>query len=252
MVAASTATIATNHGEGERGTDMKADGIILVHGGMHTAACWALVEPMLTLPSRAVDLPGRGSRPAELSHVTLDDCVAAVLEEADSAGFARFALVGHSLGGATISEVAYRHGERITNLVYVGAIVPPAGSSAATVMIGQDVSATDPFVVSDDFAKPAFGNDLSEEQWAAHAASLVPDAPGIMNGVISGLPAGIPITYVNMSDDVPVPPALADQMATNLGPDIERRTIKAGHTVMVSQPRALADIINASLASSQT
>jgi hypothetical protein len=88
MVAASTATIATNHGEGERGTDMKADGIILVHGGMHTAACWALVEPMLTLPSRAVDLPGRGSRPAELSHVTLDDCVAAVLEEADSAGFA--------------------------------------------------------------------------------------------------------------------------------------------------------------------
>jgi pimeloyl-ACP methyl ester carboxylesterase len=180
--------------------------------------------------------------------VGLDDCVAAVLDEADSAGFQRFALVGHSLGGATITETAYRHGGRITDLVYVGAIVPPAGSSAATVMIGQDVSATEPFVVSDEFAKPAFGNDLTEEQWAVHAASLVPDAPGIMNGVISGLPSGIPVTYVNMSEDVPVPPALAEQMAANLGPDVERRTIVAGHTVMVSQPKALADIINAAVA----
>jgi len=227
---------------------MAADGIILVHGGMHTGACWALVEPLLDLPVRAVDLPGRGSRPAELSEVGLDDCVAAVLDEADSAGFERFALVGHSLGGVTITETAYRHGERITNLVYVGAIVPPAGSSAATVMIGQDVSATEPFVVSDDFAKPAFGNDLTEEQWAAHAASLVPDAPGIMNGVISGLPSGIPVSYVNMSEDVPVPPALAEQMAANLGADVARRTLHAGHTVMVSQPKALADIINATVA----
>ena len=227
---------------------MSADGIILVHGGMHTAACWALVEPLLKLPVRAVDLPGRGSRPAELSKVSLDDCVAAVLDEADSAGFAEFALVAHSLGGVTITETAYRHGERITHLVYVGAIVPPAGSSAATVMIGQDVSQEDPFVVSEEFAKSAFGNDLSEEQWAVHAASLVPDAPGIMNGVISGLPSGIPVTYVNMSDDVPVPPALAEQMAANLGSDVERVTLQAGHTVMVSQPKALADVINEAIA----
>ena len=134
-------------------------------------------------------------------------------------------------------------------LVYVGAIVPPAGSSAAKVMVGEDVSKTDPFVVSEEFAKAAFGNDLSEEQWGSHAASLVPDAPGIMNGVISGLPSGIPVTYVNMTDDVPVPPALAEQMAANLGTGVERRTIEAGHTVMVSQPRALADIINAAVAS---
>lgn len=231
---------------------MSADGIILVHGGMHTAACWALVEPLLDLPVRAVDLPGRGSRPAELSEVSLDDCVAAVLEEADAAGFATFALVAHSLGGVTISETAYRHGERITQLVYVGAIVPPAGSSAATVMIGQDVSQDDPFVVSEEFARPAFGNDLTEEQWIAHAASLVPDAPGIMNGVITGLPSGIPVTYVNMSDDVPVPPALAEQMVANLGSDAVRVTLHAGHTVMVSQPQALADVINAAIDSDRS
>ena len=114
-------------------------------------------------------------------------------------------------------------------------------------MIGQDVSRDDPFVVSEEFAKAAFGNDLTEEQWVAHAASLVPDAPGIMNGVITGLPSGIPVTYVNMSDDVPVPPALAEQMAANLGNDVVRVTLHAGHTVMVSQPEALADVINAAV-----
>ena len=66
---------------------------------MHHPLSTALVEPLLDLPVRAVDLPGRGSRPAELSEVGLDDCVAAVLDEADSAGFKRFALVGHSVGG---------------------------------------------------------------------------------------------------------------------------------------------------------
>ena len=65
-----------------------------------------------------------------------------------------------------------------------------------------------------------------------------------MNARLSGYPSGVPVTYVNMSEDVPVPPALAEQMAANLGPDVQRRTIDAGHTVMVSQPQALADIIN--------
>ena len=104
-------------------------------------------------------------------------------------------------------------------------------------MIGSDVSDTDPFVISDEFAKAASRNDLSGEQWVAHAASLGSDAPGIMS-VISGLPSGIPVTYVNMTDDVPVPTELAEQMAANLGADVERRTIHAGHTVMVSQPKA--------------
>ena len=56
--------------------------------------------------------------------------------------------------------------------------------------------------------------------------------------------SGIPITYVNMTRDVPVPPALAEQMAANLGAGVRRQTIDAGHTVMVSQPKALAEIIN--------
>jgi pimeloyl-ACP methyl ester carboxylesterase len=221
---------------------MASDGIILVHGGTHTSACWEYLLPLLDGPARAVDLPGRGSRPADLSRVTLADCVEAVIDEADSARFSRFALVGHSLGGVSITETAYLHPGRISHLVYVGALVPPPGSSASILMTGGQLEAMTP--MSEDRAKALFGNDLTEEQWAHHFESIVPDAVGIMNAHLSGYPSDIAITYVNMTQDVPVPPALADQMAANLGPGVERRTIDAGHTVMVSQPSQLAAIIN--------
>jgi pimeloyl-ACP methyl ester carboxylesterase len=221
---------------------MAGDGVILVHGGLHTSRCWEYLLPLLDVPARAVDLPGRGSRPADLSRVALADCVAAVIDEADEAKFTSFALVGHSLGGVTITETAYLHATRVSRLVYVGALVPPPGSSSSILMTGGQLEAMTP--MAEETAKTLFGNDLTEEQWAHHFEGIVPDAVGIMNAQLSGYPTGIPITYVNMSADVPVPPALADQMAGNLGPRVERRTIEAGHTVMVSQPKKLAAIIN--------
>jgi pimeloyl-ACP methyl ester carboxylesterase len=225
---------------------MTPDGIILVHGGGHTSACWEPVLALLDLPAKAIDLPGRGSRPADLSRIGLDDCVGAVIDESDAAGYLRPALVGHSLAGVTITETAYRYPERIAQLVYVGALVPPLGSSASILMTGADMDGT--VEIPEDRARALFGNDLTDEQWVEHARSLVPDAIGIMNARLSGYPVGIPITYINMTRDVPVPPALADQMAANLGPEVQRQTIDAGHTVMVSQPKALAEIINNSMA----
>lgn len=227
----------------------QAHGTILVHGGLHSAACWTQLVPLLDPPVRAVDLPGRGGRPAPLDQVTLEDCVHAVLEEADAAGFERFALVGHSLGGVTITETAYRHPERVSRLVYVGALVPGPGSSASILMTGADRDLTAPMEpMEDGLARAMFGNDLTDEQWAAHAAELVADAPALMNARLSGYPSDIPILYVHMDRDVPVPPSLADQMAANLGPGVTRRSIDAGHSVMVSQPRALADLVNTWLA----
>ncbi len=222
------------------------DGIILVHGGLHSSSCWSDLVPLLHFDVRAVDLPGRGSRPADLAAVKLDDCVGAVLEEADRAGFGRFALVGHSLGGVTITETGYRNPGQVTHLVYVGALVPPPGSNASQVMMGHDLESPDGILhpMEESAAKALFGNDLTDEQWARAAAGLVPDAAAIMNATLSGYPRGIPITYVNMTADVPVPPPVAEQMASNLGEGVDRRTIDAGHTVMVSQPAALAAIIN--------
>ncbi|MGE4605761.1 MAG: alpha/beta fold hydrolase, partial [Myxococcota bacterium] len=53
---------------------------ILVHGGAHGAWCWERMSPHLVGAVVALDLPGRGSRPASLEAITVDDWVDAVVE----------------------------------------------------------------------------------------------------------------------------------------------------------------------------
>src|SRR5438874_2380109 len=61
---------------------MSIDGVVLVHGGYHGAWCWDAVVALLDRPCAAVDLPGRGARPAVGQLVTLASCVDAVLADA--------------------------------------------------------------------------------------------------------------------------------------------------------------------------
>lgn len=223
---------------------MSVGGIVLVHGGLNTSACWDSMLAHVEAPVVALDLPGRGSHPAEITEVTLDDCVQAVIDSADQAGFGQFALVGHSLGGVTITETAWRHPERVAQLVYVGALVPAPGASASIAWWGVDMPAGQPVTVDGELAPTLFGNDLSEERWTELWSGFVPDADGLMNARLSGYPDGMPTTYISLTDDVAVPPALAEQMMANLGVHVEHRLLSAGHMAMVSKPQELAAIIN--------
>jgi pimeloyl-ACP methyl ester carboxylesterase len=217
--------------------------LVFVHGGMNSSWCWNPILAAVDGPAAAVDLPGRGRRPADLATVTLADCVDAVIEDADAQGFTRFVLVGHSLGGVTITETAVRHPDRVAALVYVGALVPGPGLSSADVMAGGPLDAMP--VLVEELARALFGTGLDDDAWAEHYAALVPDAPGLMNAPLSGYPTGIPITYVSMTLDQPVPPPLALQFVANLGPGVRHRIITdAGHTVMATHPAVLAGILN--------
>jgi pimeloyl-ACP methyl ester carboxylesterase len=143
----------------------------------------------------------------------------------------------------TITETAVTHPGRVAGLVYVGALVPGPGQSAAELMAGGRLEEMP--VLPEQLARTLFGTGLDDDVWAAHYAGLVPDAPGIMNAKLSGYPTGMAITYVSMTLDQPVPPALAEQMVANLGPSADHRVIPdAGHTVMESHPSQLAEILN--------
>jgi pimeloyl-ACP methyl ester carboxylesterase len=98
--------------------------------------------------------------------------------------------------------------------------------------------------IEEKIAKAIFGNDLSNEQWTETWKGFVADAAGIMNARLSGYPDGVPITYVSLTEDVAVPLALAEQMIANLGDGVDHRVLSAGHMVMVSKPRELAELIN--------
>ena len=229
---------------GRMGASGVVDGFVFVHGGHHDKSCWQLLLPMMDLPSIAVDLPGRGSRPSTGEAITYSMCAAAVLAEADAAGFERFVLVGHSMGGLTISRTALDAPERVAHLVYVGALAPPAGMTVSEIF-GVDVAPGQPDsammpAMDLELARTMFAGDMTDEQWAIASTSIVDEAVGLFRDSLPGYATGIPTTYIAMTADVPVPPTSAAEMIKQLGPDVDYRQLDAAHNVMLSQPATLA------------
>ncbi|WP_329343080.1 alpha/beta hydrolase [Streptomyces sp. NBC_00663] len=110
---------------------------LLVHGAWHNGRCWERVVPLLEAAEHRVFAPsltGFGDKAHLLgpevgldTHV--DDVVGLITEE----DLGDVVLVGHSYAGLVISSVAHRTPERIAHLVYLDAMVPEDGESAADV-----------------------------------------------------------------------------------------------------------------------
>lgn len=106
---------------------------VLVHGAWGGAWCYDPVVPLLQAAGHrvlALDLPGMGTRVAELSPaICLSDHIADVERQIAAAGFDRFVLVGHSYGGMVVTGVASRMAPRIDALVCLDAFLPEDGES---------------------------------------------------------------------------------------------------------------------------
>ncbi|MGW2325524.1 alpha/beta fold hydrolase [Streptomyces sp. NPDC001700] len=117
---------------------------LLVHGAWHSGECWERVVPLLTSAGHralAPSLTGHGDRAHLLSpdvglDTHADDIVRLITDE----DLTDVILVGHSYAGLVISAAANRIPDRIAHLVYLDAMVPQDGESAADVMpITQDL-----------------------------------------------------------------------------------------------------------------
>lgn len=226
---------------------MEVDGFVLVHGGFHGAWCWDPVRPKLGLPSAAVDLPGRGTRPPTEQPVTIDQCVEAVLADADAAGLSKMVLVGHSMGGITITEVANRHADRVAHLVYVAALILPPGATVFDLYSLDQGPVADPAGVvplpDEATAHQMFAGDLSPEAFALAHAQCVPEPLGLFAATVSGYDSGVPATYVRCRRDGAVNAEVTDEMVERLGP-VAVHDIDADHDIMLSQPDVVADLLN--------
>ena len=226
--------------------------VVLVHGGGFAADCWDLMIDHLGGHVLAVDLPGRGAHPAPLGSVTLTSAAASVVADVDAAGLDGIVLVGHSLAGCTMPVVIGMLGERVRHAVFVACTVPPHGASSFDTLdpdFQAQVRAAGlpgkPEVLSPDIAKVIFGNDLDDEQFAWCAERLVPEASRLSTDPVDLSPLDRPMsrTWVRTVHDLIVPAAKQLRFAANVGncPVID---LDAGHMCMVSQPAALAAILN--------
>ncbi|MEU0135834.1 alpha/beta fold hydrolase [Streptomyces sp. NPDC006296] len=110
---------------------------LLVHGAWHSGQCWERVVPLLEAAGHRVFAPsltGYGDKAHLLGpEVGLDthaDDVVALITEED---LTDVVLVGHSYAGLVVTSAADRIPERLAHLVYLDAMVPEDGESAADV-----------------------------------------------------------------------------------------------------------------------
>lgn len=96
--------------------------LVLVHGYLGGSAQWrdqlAALAP--THDVIAPDLPGFGAAAALPGSESISEFAAAVMGCLDRLGIGRFALLGHSMGGMIVQEIAARHGDRVDRLILYG------------------------------------------------------------------------------------------------------------------------------------
>ena len=161
---------------------------ILVHGAYHGGWCYERIMPLLETAGHtaiAVDLPGHGNNIVPIGDVSLDAYVDHVCDVV-SVQPEPIILVGHSLGGMTITQVAERLPEQVAWVVYLTAMMPKNGQNrsdlaefegpekmAAKRIISEDgLSSTMP----EEIIPPTFYGQCSAEDVARAIERLVPQA----------------------------------------------------------------------------
>jgi pimeloyl-ACP methyl ester carboxylesterase len=121
---------------------MALPGLVLVHGGARAGDCWDLTVAELAgsapgLRVLAVDLQGRGSRPADLTAVRITDFVASAVADIEEAGLGDVVVVGHSMAGLVVPGIVAKLGAaRVREMILLAGFIPPQGSSVVDTLRG--------------------------------------------------------------------------------------------------------------------
>ncbi len=215
--------------------------VVLVHGGFVDGSGWRAVYDLLTKD---------GYRVAVVQNPTLslqgDVAATRLIIDAQDGPVV---LVGHSYGGAVITEAGT--GENVAALVYVCAFAPDKDESVNALLAGFPRDAPQPpilpprdgflFLDRDKF-HASFAGDLPADLAAFMADSQVPWGVDALGGPITD-PAWRtrPSWYLITSEDRMIPPAAQRSMSQRAGSTVVE--VAASHSVYLSQPGAVAMLI---------
>jgi len=224
--------------------------IVLIHGGFVDGSGWESVYSILKKDGYNVSV-------VQNPTISLEGDVTAtkrILAAQDGPAI----LVGHSYGGAVITEAG--NDPKVVGLVYITAFAPDKGESVASLIKDPPPGAPVPPILPPqdgylllDRAKFAasFAGDVEAEKAAFMADSQVPWGLEALGGEISQ-PAwkAKASWYLIATDDKMIPPDAQRAMSKRAGSTVVE--VKGSHAIYVSQPEAVAALVEQAARSVKT
>jgi pimeloyl-ACP methyl ester carboxylesterase len=215
--------------------------VVLVHGGFVDGSGWQPVYSLLRKSGHRVSI-------VQNPTLSLAGDVAATNRIIDAQD-GPVTLVGHSYGGAVITEAG--NNPKVAGLVYIAAFAPDAGESVNTLIADPPPDAPVPpilppqdgflFLDREKFAE-SFAADVDPELAAFQADAQVPWGVDALGESISE-PAwkSKPSWYLIAREDRMIPPPAQEQMSARAGSTVAEAP--GSHSIFLSQPGAVAGLI---------
>lgn len=242
--------------------------IVMIEGAWHWGGCFQKVANVLTQMGHPVllpDLKSHGYDAATYDQVTsMADYVAPVTAILQAA-VEPVILLGHSMGGASLTYLGEMYPEKIHTLIYLTAYMTPNGKTVNDYVSSpsyvNDPSAVELFQVLSpsldgkgltlDRTKPAlikaaFYGDCTDHDVVIAAANVITTTSNVPGNHVSTITATrfgmLPRLYIECTADRAIPIAQQRRMQADV-PGATVLTLDASHSPFFSQPRRLAELI---------
>lgn len=217
--------------------------IVLVHGAFVDASGWKAVHDILVADGYQVLV-------VQNATAVLEDDVA-LTERAIAAARHPVVLVGHSYGGAVITQAG--DNPKVRSLAYLAAFAPDTGESIMTLSetpVPNEPAApllppADGYVIVDPARFPgAFAADVDPATTRFMASAQVPWGLKALGTPLTKAAWRVkPASFMIATQDRMIPPSAQRVMATRAGGRVTE--IRSSHAVMLSHPQDVAAFIEA-------
>jgi pimeloyl-ACP methyl ester carboxylesterase len=238
---------------------VRSPGLVLVHGGEHSADCWELTIDELRrrapqLPVLAVNMPGHGATPGDLTMVSIADCVRSAVGQIENAGLRDVIVVGHSLAGLTVPGIVATLGSaRVREMILAASCLPVQGQAIVDTLAGplawyvrravrlRKPPATTPNALS----ALIFCNGMTRAQRRYTLSRMHPEAATIITEPVdrSDLPDDVPRTWILTLRDHALFRRTQLRSIAALGGVQTLIPVDTCHDLMISEPALLAEIL---------
>lgn len=227
---------------------------VLVHGGWSGGWTWEKVVPLLEDAGHRVeapDLPGHGDDRTPIAEVSLQSYVDRISEVLD-AHPEPVVLVGHSSGGAVISQAAEQRPEKVELLVYLAAFLLRDGEAVFSATENDTESLILPAIVmSEDQRSATLREDAVKEALCADCSDEDVERAKSMFGSQAVAPFATPLAvtednfgrvprvFIEILRDRAVSPSFQKEMYDRL-PCRKVVSMNTSHSPFFSAPEELA------------